>query len=353
MTALLQLLPALRERVAWVPLAELPTPVTDGGSVLREAGLQGELWLKRDDLTSSIYGGSKVRLLEHLLADAKQRGATEVYATGADGSNFALATARHAPRAGLRPGVIGFPQPMTHEAELNHRAVVSSARVVRIPHWSLLPLAAERVRRQAEAGGRSAVVLSQVRFEAEALFGYVAAGLELARQVAEGSCPAPARVVLPIGSAATTAGIWAGLSLARRLGLWRAAPTVAAVRIAAWPLSRRGRVLSLAEKALACVARLSGDAALRLARAELVPLELVTDQLGRGYPHPTAAGAAARRSFERAGLPILDGTYSAKAAAHALQWVRDGAAAGPVLLWCTKSSARLEVSAPPASLAPA
>jgi 1-aminocyclopropane-1-carboxylate deaminase/D-cysteine desulfhydrase-like pyridoxal-dependent ACC family enzyme len=336
-TTLFELLPALAQRVAWLPLGELPTPLTEASAVLRARGQAGELWLKRDDQSSPVYGGSKLRLLEHLLAAAKQQGATEVYSTGAIGSNFATATALHAPRAGLTPGAICFPQALTPEAERSHALLSARARVVSIAHWSLLPLEIERVQLRARLAGGRAVVLSQVRFGAEALFGYVNAGLELARQVEQGACPAPARIVLPVGSGASTAGLVAGLSLARRLGLWRAAaPCVEAVRIAAWPLSRRGRVLGLAEKALRGLARLSGDASLALGREQLVPLRLITDQLGSGYPHATPAGQSARRAFAEAGYAILDDTYTAKAAAHVL---RSGS--GPVLLWCTKSSAAL------------
>ena len=334
--------PALRARVPWVSLGQLPTQIVDGAAVLREAGLAGELWLKRDDASSAIYGGNKLRLLEYLLGEALQLGARHVYSTGARGSNFALATALLAPSAGLLPGAISFPQPMTLDGEHSHRVVVARARVVEIPHWSLLPVAVERVRRAAEQRGEVAFVLSQVRLQPESLFGYLAAGLELAQQVRAGRCPAPRRVVLPVGSGASSAGILAGLSLAAKLGLWPGPrPSVAAVRIAPWPLSRRARVLSLAQKTLACLARLTGSAALGLERGELATLDLVTDQLGRGYPYPTEQGVAARLLFARAGLPVLDDTYSAKAAAHALAWLRGGRADGPLLFWCTKSSAPL------------
>jgi hypothetical protein len=87
------------------------------------------------------------------------------------------------------------------------------------------------------------------------------------------------------------------------------------------------------------LSELCGDASLQLSRSELLPVTLVTDQLGAGYPHPTPQGLAARTAFERAGYPILDGTYSAKAAAHVLQSLPQ--ASGPVLFWCTKSSAPL------------
>ena len=337
--------PALRARVPWVSLGTLPSPLVDGSVVLREAGLGGELWLKRDDQTSAVYGGNKLRLLEHLLGEARALGASHVYSTGACGSNFALATALLAPTAGLSPGAISFPQPMTLAGEQSHRLVAARARLVEIPHWSLLPVAVERVRRAAERRGEVAFVLSQVRVKPESLFGYLAAGLELAAQVRDGACPAPARIVLPVGSGATSAGVVAGLSLAAKLGIWRGPlPTVVAVRIAPWPLSRRARVLSLAEKTLASLAQYTESSALALARRELSSLELITDQLGQGYPHATPAGTAARSLFARAGLPILDDTYSAKAAAHALELAKR-ASGGPLLFWCTKSSAPLPAPA--------
>ncbi len=344
MSVLFDVLPALRGRVPWASLGVFPTPVADATRVLASAQLSGELWLKRDDLSSPIYGGNKLRLLEHLLAEAQQAGASCVYSSGATGSNFAVATALHARRLGLEPGALCFPEPMTPEGEQSHRVVHERARVVEIAHWSLLPVAAERVRRQAQQTGRRAHVLSQVSLSPESLLGYVAAGLELAQQVATKQCPAPSRIVLPIGSAATSAGILAGLSLARKLGISAAAPQLSSVRIAAWPLSRRGRVLSLAVKVLARVAELTHDASLALGKRELLPVSVVTDQLGRGrgYPHATAAGTAARAAFAAAGFSILDDTYSAKAAAHVLAGV--AAPTGPVLFWCTKSSAPLPVA---------
>jgi D-cysteine desulfhydrase len=348
-TVVFDILPALVGRVAWAPLGVLPTPVEDATRVLARASLPGELWLKRDDLSSPIYGGNKLRLLEHLLGDAVQRGITHVYSSGALGSNFAVATALHAPRVGLEPGAICFPQPLTPDGEQSHRVVAARAQVVEIPHWSLLPVASERVRRRAEQQGRRALVLSQVALSPESLLGYLGAGLELAQQVARQECPAPSRIVLPIGSAATSAGILAGLSLARKMGILQAAPALSLVRIAAWPLSRRGRVLSLAQKVLRCVARLSGDASFELDKRELLPVSLVTDQLGGGYPHPTAAGSSARAVFARAGYPILDETYSAKAAAHLLESARSDS--GPLLFWCTKSSAPLPELENPAGAA--
>jgi hypothetical protein len=99
-------------------------------------------------------------------------------------------------------------------------------------------------------------------------------------------------------------------------------------------------VLGLALSTLEALSGLTGDARLRLDRSALFPVQLVTDQLGPGYPHPTPLGQRARRAFAAAGYPILDDTYSAKAAAH-LSSPGVLEQAGPVLFWCTKSSAPL------------
>jgi D-cysteine desulfhydrase len=327
MSALFELLPSLTGRVPWVSLGELPTPVEAAPALLPE------LWLKRDDLSSPIYGGTKLRMLEHLLGAARADGVKRVFSSGATGSNFALATALHAPRVALAPGALCFPQPMTGEGARCHELVAARAELVEVAHWSLLPVASERLRRADEPTR----VFSQVTFSGDSLLGYVAAGLELARQVALGACPAPRRIVLPIGSAATSAGLLAGFFVARKLRIWQETPELVAVRIAAFALARRGRVLSLSVRALKRLVELTGDVTFAGSARELGTVRVIGDQLGSGYPHATAAGARARDAFAEAGFPILDDTYSAKAAAHLFA----SSSPGPTLFWCTKSSAPL------------
>ena len=51
--------------------------------------------------------------------------------------------------------------------------------------------------------------------------GALSAAFELAEQVAAGIAPPPRRIVLPVGSTCTTAGLLSGLALAHALGVWR------------------------------------------------------------------------------------------------------------------------------------
>src|SRR5918912_1904461 len=102
-----KLLPALRARVPFAGLAELPTPVEPLSQLTKALGRPfAEAFIKRDDLSSPVYGGNKVRTLEVLFGAALEEGATHIYATGAFGSNHATATVLHALRVGLKPGVM-------------------------------------------------------------------------------------------------------------------------------------------------------------------------------------------------------------------------------------------------------
>jgi len=90
-------------------IAELPTPLERLDLSDATAGLV-DLWVKRDDRTSALYGGNKVRKLDYLLGQALAEKYSTVLTFGAYGSNHALATAVHARRLGLEPHVVLSPQ---------------------------------------------------------------------------------------------------------------------------------------------------------------------------------------------------------------------------------------------------
>src|SRR5688572_27363103 len=94
-----------------VPLARLPTPLDPMARVGRRLGI--DLHVKRDDLTGNELGGNKVRKLEFLLGEARERAATAVLTCGAIGSNHARATAAASARLGMKPFLLlrGAPPP--------------------------------------------------------------------------------------------------------------------------------------------------------------------------------------------------------------------------------------------------
>jgi 1-aminocyclopropane-1-carboxylate deaminase/D-cysteine desulfhydrase-like pyridoxal-dependent ACC family enzyme len=329
--ALFALWPRLAACVPCTRLGEWPTPIQ------RLDLPSSSLWVKRDDLSSPAYGGNKVRTLEFLFGHAQKYGCRTIWATGAYGSNHALATAVHAPRVGLAPGVMLFPQPYSTSAVANLRATVSGRpKIVALPHWSLLPAA--MLREHVRGGGHSTVMVPGGATPNGGL-GYVSAGLELAQQIADGILPNPRVIVVGVGSTCTAAGLLVGLHHAARLGLgFSTPPTVVAARVTPWPVTSAYRIVALARRVGALLETLEPSLPAPSRQALAAALEVDGRVLGRGYGRRTVDGDRAALEFATAGGPALDSTYSAKSASAALGRVGGH---GPVLYWATKSTAPL------------
>ena len=337
--------PALEGTLPWLELGALPTPIEPLDAVLDAAGISsspGRAWIKRDDLSSPVYGGNKVRTLEVLFADALARGATHIISTGAFGSNHATAAALHAARVGLEPEALLFPQPMSACARENLEVMLSIAGTVSpMPHWSFLPLAIQLARRRDRLRGHRPVIMVPGGATPLGALGYVSAALELAMQVERGEAVAPKAVVVGVGSTCTSAGLLLGFHLASKLGIgFRTAPTLISIRVTPWPVTAAYRIVSLARDASLLLARLAGEPRLEVRYGELAANLLVDGRfLGPGYGEETLSGRRAIEAF--AAHPIaLDTTYSAKSGAGLLAQVK---ARGQerVLYWATKSTVEL------------
>ena len=283
-----------------------------------------------------------MRTLELLLAQARARGHTSVLSTGAFGSNHALASALHAPRVGLTASALLFPQPLSEAAFLNLRALAESgARLHSLPHWSAFPLGMAWTRLRS---GPAPYVMVPGGATPLGALGYVSAGLELGRQIAAGQVPVPRRVVVAVGSTCTSAGLLLGLALAAHFGIGlepATLPRLTSVRVSPWPVTSRLRILHLAARTAHLLRELAGPDMPRLDSATLgARFEVDGRYLGPGYGEPSAAGSQAEAQWLRLGLPRLDGTYSAKAAARVVFGLR-AREPGPTLFWSTKSSVAL------------
>ena len=306
------------------------------------------IWIKREGDSSARYGGNKIRTLEAWLGHTRASGAHRIWAIGAYGSNHAVATVLHARAIGLDAGAIVFPQPHSEWAHENAGALVATGcEIVRLHHVIEVPFAALAIARR----DRGSIMMPPGGATPIGTFGALSAAFELAEQVAAGLAPPPRRIVVPIGSTCTAAGLVAGLALAHAIGAWRwPVPIVHAVRVTPWPVTSRLRTAELAARTLARVAALGGP------RPPIHFLELVSRlvvdgrELGAGYGRPTPAALAALAELgELAGAPRLDIIYSAKTAAALLRLHRSQPTnhrVEPLLFWSTKSTARL----PPPSL---
>jgi D-cysteine desulfhydrase len=238
---------------------------------------------------------------------------------GAAGSHHVLATTIYGRAFGLEVHAVLVPQPRTEQAVTNARAAIGAGlhahpafAYAAVP-FVLAPLLFARGTYFVPLGGTSVV----------GSMGYVDAARELAAQVRAGAMPEPDALVVTLGSGGTAAGLAAGLALE---GL---RTRVIAVCIADpwWVLGWMARRMSRA-----CVRRAGG--------AAVAPcLEIERRYVGKGYAHPTEAGARAIALGAAMGL-TLDPTYTAKTFAAVLDRV-DTSDAKTLLYWHTLSSAPL------------
>jgi D-cysteine desulfhydrase len=306
--------PALA-RIPHVALGRFPTPVQR--LELPGERLAGELWIKRDDLTASPLGGNKVRALEFLLADLAP--GEIVLTAGGEGSTHVLTTATYVRALGGTTRAVRWKHEMNPSAlDVADRARALCARVITAPGPTIGLLRAHAARgrgiRWIPPGGTSPL----------GMLGHVSAALELAEQVARGEMPVPARVVLPVGSGGTAAGLALGFAIAGMdtvvVGA-RVAPRVAAGRM---------RVLALAARARRYLERLAGE---RIPRVDRSRVEIIHSVYGGAYGRALpGAGAAAAMLRQATGLD-LDDTYSSKAFTAARELARRDS--GCTLFWLT------------------
>ncbi|HUS30255.1 MAG TPA: pyridoxal-phosphate dependent enzyme [Kofleriaceae bacterium] len=361
-SALARYLPRIAAKIAWAPLGDWPTPIS-------ELQIDGApLWVKREGDSSALYGGNKVRTLEAWLGHTRASGARRIWSIGAYGSNHVVATVLHAKRLGLEAAAIVFPQPASEWAIENAGALIATGvPIVRLRTVIEVPFAGIAIAARAKWGKLIAELAAQSPASRDLLsalvgdelardsivmppggatpigtLGALSAVFELLEQVDAGVMPPPRRIVLPVGSTCTTAGLVSGLALAHAIGAWRwPVPVVHAVRVTPWPVTSRVVILRLAEATLARIASLGGP------RITLSQPRLVVDreEFGGGYGRITDRGREAIARFASLeDAPRLDGVYSAKAAAALLRLHHEKR--GPLLFWATKSSTLMQ---PPAS----
>jgi len=308
-------------------LGEGPTPLRPLPGLAGAAAV----WVKEDGLYGP-YGGNKARKLEWLLADARRRGRRTVITGGAIGTNHGLATALYARELGLRTVLVLVPQPESEHVRVQlerMRAAGAELHFARGPVRAF-GLAATLIVRRASPPLRLPYLILPGGSVPLGCVGYVEAGFELARQIADGEIREPSAVVLALGSGGTAAGLLLGM---RAAGIRSRLVCVIVNDIT--PVSARS-VARLARRTRRLLARRRA----KLPEFEITSadLEARRDWLGSGYGHPTAAAARASEVFAREGV-TLDPVYTAKAAAALLDLNDRGElGAGPVLFWNTYSA---------------
>lgn len=312
--------PELVGKIEHQEIASLPTPVE-----LLPTGKN--CWIKRDDLSHSVYGGNKIRKLEFIIADALACGKRRIVTFGAIGTNHGVATAMVCRQFGLKCRIYLFDQPITNVVRQNLRLMQALGAELRycgslartVMTFYMHPTRAKSENYFLFAGGSSPL----------GTLGFVNAAFELRQQIDENQLPKPKLIVCPVGSGATLAGLSLGMTMAnlpiRVVGI-RVAPS----HLGPLPTCTRETEMKLMEQTQRLLAKHARTSSQQLS----LPI-LLDDYYGKGYGEETELARDAAIHFDRIGIR-LESTYTAKAAAAflAIQATTDE----PVLFWNTFNS---------------
>ena len=322
-------LPSLAGRVPFVALADAPTAVERCTALAPWLG-RDDVWMKRDDRSSPVYGGNKVRRYEFLFADAQARGCTSLVTVGGLASTQVTATAYLGRAAGFPVTAVLFDQPITRWTQ--EAILMDTAAGAKLVYGGGYLRTAWRFLRAKKAPG--AYGIGPGAATPRANLGYVDAMLELAQQVARGECPRPDVIVLPTGSSGTLAALCLGAALVG----WDT--EVVGVRITSAAVCNRLSINLVRARTHRWIAARSPEFA-RALGPRRGRFRVYGGALGPGYGYPSAETPEAMAQYELLTGKSAEVTYSAKALLGLRAVARDPAYAGKtVMLWQTLSDVR-------------
>lgn len=328
--------PHLNKQIPWLPLGRFPTPVHRLVQLERMLGLDS-LWVKRDDQSGHLGGGNKVRKLEYLLADARDKG--WLFVVGPKGSNHVRATVAYGKATGFCVHCLLFDQSHTDYLEDNFQAICAQAdRVQQVTHRAaLIGRYGYEYFRQFSGLHRSRYFLAPGGSSPLGCLGYVNAAFELKAQIDAGLLPEPKLIFVALGTCGTMAGLVVGARLA---GL---ESKIIGVRVVDWVIGNARSVVRLARRTLRLIGtrvELRDDGRIRPRE-----IEVWHRDFGRGYAISTEASfRAVRMMHEHEGIP-LETTYTGKTLAGLIHYVQEHRCESkPILFWNTYGHRNVQMS---------
>ncbi|MDQ6830542.1 MAG: pyridoxal-phosphate dependent enzyme [Gemmatimonadota bacterium] len=316
-------LPDALARAASLPaisLGSYPTPIDEMARLRDSLGGGPRLLVKRDDAISFGFGGNKVRKLQLVAARAQADGADTLVTVGGVQSNHARATAAAAAKLGMRCVLVANGAPSDHPtgnallaALLGAELQYVSSRAERAP---AMRATVERLR----AEGRRPAEIPLGASTPLGAMGFVRGVSEIVGQGVE-----PDVIVHACSSGGTQAGIVAGCALhglrTRVIGISADDPADAI----------RASITSIIDG----IADMLGAARSRFPAESA--LEVDATFVGTGYGDPTAESREAQSLAARSEALFVDHTYTAKALAALIAFVRRGdlKSAKTILFWHT------------------
>lgn len=317
--ALFRAFPSLEARLPRTELGTFPTPVERATHLGARLDAR-HLIVKRDDASSALYGGGKVRKLELFFGDALEKKRRAVITFGGAGSNQAVATAIFGARLGLDVTVCLAPQPRGTTVRTNLLALAASGATIR--DYASVSSAEEAVARLHDD---ATYVIPMGGTSPLGNLAFVSAGLELAEQIAHGGLPRPRRIYAALGSGGSALGLSLGLAVAG------VDSQVVGVRASNPGTVTEATLSRMLEETCRFARGLGVELPAKLDRSRL---RIEGGFVGRGYGHPTARGLSLIDLAHETEGWELEPVYTAKALAAAAD---DPDHDEPILFWSSAS----------------
>ena len=270
-----------------------------------------QLWIKRDDLTGMGFGGNKGRKLEFSFAEAQKLGADVVMTSGGNQSNHCRQTAIAAAKLGIEAHLFlkgSTPEQFTGNLLPSKLCGTHFHFLGDADAYGDTP-SMTAFAEQLSGEGRTPYVIPGGASNNIGAMGYVNAARELAADQQRMGFEFD-WIFHPTGSTGTQAGLLAGAKL---FGLKAKIVGVAV-----------GTVEDMDDKTTS-IARFANSVLRDLGSDKTVAPEEVSvlgDYVGERYSVPTDAGREAVDLFAKQEGLFLDNTYTGKAAAGMLDWIR-------------------------------
>jgi D-cysteine desulfhydrase len=319
--------PDLKDKISWIDLGISVSPVHK----LTHLG-HNNLWIKRDDMLSPLYGGNKVRRLEFVLGEAVKKNKTRIVTMGGIGTNHGLATAIFCKQLGLSCTLLLFDQYITPYVKenlvlfhkYNAKMIYTKTMLNAGFHYYLIQRLKHPNALFLYAGGSSSL----------GTLGAVNGAFELKEQIDEGLLPMPKYIFCPSASNGTMAGLILGFLLAQ-IKTTIIGVRVGASRLGPLPLNTPGTVISLMKKTYSLLKKNSSS---------IPPLDfnlptMINEYCGDGYGYPTNEGNKAVDIFKKLEDINLEPVYTGKTCAALLDFIKDPVYKDePIIYWHTYNS---------------
>jgi len=325
-------------RIPHIQLASWPTPIHKLNTQNIQIKTENNLWIKRDDLSHTEYGGNKVRKLEFILAEAKSLNKKAIITFGATGTNHGVATSLFCQKQNLDCQIFLFQQPVTETVRNNLKLMQVFNATLKYKgslFLTALSFYFAKYLNKFKLGSKDNYYLFAGGSNVAGCIAFVNAAFELKQQIEQGIMPEPNFIYCPVGSSATLAGLTLGCHLAglnsQVMGI-RVAPS----HLGIIPSCTTKTITDLMKRTYRHLRQLDDQ----IPKITLPEIHLNSKFYGKGYGTPSKEGSEASALFSTKGIH-LEPTYTAKTAAAVLAHC-NREPQQTILYWHTYNSANMQ-----------